>query len=51
MKRITKKEIKALAKEYGRSADELSDFVADWEDEGIIVTAGMLDDFLANDDI
>lgn len=51
MKNITKKELKRLAAEYGRDASELEDYILDMESDGIRVTAGELEDFLANGDI
>ena len=51
MKDISKKELERLAKEYGRDAGELEDYILDMEGDGIRVTAGNLEDFLANGDI
>ena len=51
MKNITKKQIEALAAEYGKDADYLEDIVLDMESEGIRVDATDLEDMLANDDI
>ena len=51
MKNITKKELKRLANEYGRDAQELEDYILDMESDGIRVDATNLEDFLANGDI
>ena len=51
MKNITKKELERLAKEYGRDAGELEDYIIDMEGDGIRVDAENLEDFLANGDI
>jgi len=50
MKNITKKELKKLAKEYGRDAAELEDYIIDMEGDGIFVDIQMVEDFLANGD-
>ena len=51
MKNITKKELKRLATEYGRDAQELEDYILDMESDGIRVDAQNLEDFFANGDI
>ena len=51
MKNITKKELKKLAKEYGRDAAELKDYIIDMEGDGIFVDIQMVEDFLANGDL
>ena len=51
MKNISKKELERLAKEYGRDAGELEDYIIDMEGDGIRVDEENLEDFLANGDI
>jgi len=51
MQNITKKALKAIAKEYGRDAAELEDYIIDMEGDGIRVDEQDLRDMLNNDDI
>ena len=50
MKNIKKRELKKLAKAYGRDAAELEDYILDMEGDGIEVTIENVEDFLANGD-
>lgn len=51
MNDMSEKELKAIAKKYGRNADELQDFVLDMESDGIRVDAELLEDMVANGDL
>lgn len=51
MNNISEKELKAIAKKYGRNAEELQDFVLDMESDGIKVDATDLEDIVANGDL
>lgn len=50
MKKITKKAIKELAKKYGMDAVDIEDQVNDMEDDGILVTAELIEDMICNGD-
>lgn len=50
MKKITKKEMKNIAKEYGIELCEIEDKVYDMEGDGILVTAQDIEDMILNDD-
>lgn len=51
MNHISEKELKAIAKKYGRDAQELKDYVLDMESDGIRVDAEYLEDMVANGDL
>ena len=50
MKKITKKEMKNIAKEYGIELCEIEDKFYDMEGDGILVTAQDIEDMILNDD-
>ena len=51
MNHISEKELKAIAKKYGRDAQELKDYVIDMESDGIIVDAIDLEEMIVNGEL
>ena len=51
MNHISEKELKAIAKKYGRDAQELKDYVLDMESDGIRVDAEYLEDMVVGGDL
>ena len=50
-RKITKKDIKEIAKKYGLNHDSIQDIVNDMESDGIRVTKEDIEDMYLNDDL
>lgn len=51
MNDMSEKELKAIAKKYGRNVDELRDCVLDMESDGVIVDAIDLEEMIVNGEL